>query len=142
MKIVYIDMDDTICKYTEALELAKKKNPNQTYPQSQWGFFIGLQPIDGAIDAINRLKEKYDVWILTRPSSKNLNCYSEKAYWVANNLGEKMVDKLIISPDKSLSIGDYLIDDNIWSGFKGEQLLFGSDKFKNWDLVLEYLMRD
>jgi 5'(3')-deoxyribonucleotidase len=56
------------------------------------------------------LKENYDVWILTRPSYKNIN-YSEKAQWVLNHLGYDVQEKTIMCGDKSLLKGDYLIDD-------------------------------
>jgi 5'(3')-deoxyribonucleotidase len=48
------------------------------------------------------LKENYDVWILTRPSYKNINSYSEKAQWVLNHLGYDVQEKTIMCGDKSL----------------------------------------
>lgn len=33
----------------------------------------------GAIESFKKLQEKYDVWILTRLSFRNVNCYTEKA---------------------------------------------------------------
>jgi len=46
---------------------------------------------------------------------------------------------------KNFLIGDILIDDRKWNGakdFKGEWIEFGSEKFPDWDAVmnrLEYL---
>jgi hypothetical protein len=40
-------------------------------------------------------------------------------------------------------MGDYLIDDRTKNGageFKGELIHFGTDKFPDWDSVLEYLL--
>jgi len=138
--IAYVDMDDTLCRFYKAAKKALTENPTQPYPQSQWGFFLGLEPMEGAIDGFRKLEEKYDVWILTRPSTKNLNCYTEKAKWVLDHLGQDIVDKLILCPDKALLKGDYLIDDKIWSGFEGEQIHFGQGDFKNWESVVKYLM--
>jgi hypothetical protein len=45
-----------------------------------------------------------------------------------------------MSPDKSLLMGDILIDDQLWVGFKGSQILFGgtssSGDMIDWAWVL------
>ena len=140
---LYIDMDGVLCNFYKAALEALRKNPEQKYPQSQWGFFLKLEEIPGAIDAVNKLKEKYDVWILTRPSFHNVNCFTEKAQWIWDHLGFDMVKKTIMAGDKSLLKGDYLIDDTNTAGqsdFEGEWIHFGSEKFQNWNDVLEYLI--
>jgi 5'(3')-deoxyribonucleotidase len=140
---IYIDMDDTLCDFSGASADAKLKNPTQKYPQSQWGFFCDLKPLLGAVESVARLRELgHDVWILTRPSVKNLNCYSEKAYWVQKYLGEDMVEKLILACDKSLLKGDVLIDDHDGFGqkeFEGEWIQFGTGNFTSWDDVMSYI---
>jgi len=142
-KIVYIDMDDTICHYSIKRSKNLLSDPSNQFPQSVPGFFLDLDPIYDAIESIELLKEKYDVWILTRPSVKNLHCYTEKATWIKNHLGEDMVAKLILSPNKSLLKGSYLIDDTTAHGnseFEGELIQFGTDKFKTWKDVTDYLL--
>ena len=127
-KIVYIDMDDTICDFTTPFKTGEYK---LKYPQSKVGFFLDLKPIEGAIEGINTLQSKYDVWILTRPSIKNIHCYTEKAAWIRKYLGEEMLNKMILCPDKSLVKGDYLIDDDNRHGqteFEGEHIHFGKDE--------------
>jgi putative heme-binding domain-containing protein len=47
---------------------------------------------EGAIEGVKTLQTKYDVWILTRPSIKNTNCYTEKAEWIKKYLGEDVSD--------------------------------------------------
>ena len=42
-------------------------------------------------------------------------------------------------------MGDYLIDDMTKNGadnFMGELIMFGSDKFLNWESVLSYLLEE
>jgi 5'(3')-deoxyribonucleotidase len=131
-------MDGVLCDFYGAARKALKENPKQPFPQAQWGFFLKLKPIDGALEAFNYLFENYDVWILTRPSTRNVNCYTEKAQWVWDHLGEKAVDKLILSCDKNLLKGDYLIDDNHWD-FEGEHIHFNTEKFPNWETVVKYI---
>lgn len=142
-KRVYIDMDGVLCDFYGAAAKSIVNNPNRKYPQSKIGFFVKLDPLEKAIESFNKLSEKYDVWILTRPSFRNTHSYTEKADWVLKNLGFKALEKTIFSGDKSLLKGDYLIDDQIGAGqdrFEGELIRFGSDKFKGWKEVMEYLM--
>ena len=139
-EIVYVDMDDTICKYTEH-HAAEYSRTNLKYPQSQKGFYLKIVPISGAIEAVNKLNEIFDVWFLTRPSYKNAHCYTEKRLWIEEHFGLEWCNKLILHPDKSLAIGHYLVDDHPWPGFKGEQLLFGSKKYPNWNKVYNTLLR-
>lgn len=143
--IVYLDMDDVLCDFTGAFYKYIERNPGIQYPQSQFGFFANLAPIEGAIDAVNALmkSEKYDPYILMAPSIHNPLCYTEKRVQVENKFGLEFVNKLIISPNKSLLKGAYLIDDNNkgkgQDNFEGELLHFGSEDFPDWKAVRKYL---
>jgi 5'-nucleotidase len=143
MKRIYIDMDGVLAKFLKRQLEVKRKFPNLQYPQSQYGFFSRLEPIENAIESVIELNKHYDVWFLTRPSFNNIHCYSEKAEWILNYFGFDLLQKLIICGDKSLVKGDYLIDDSTIHGqteFEGELILFGSDKFKDWIEVKKYLL--
>jgi 5'(3')-deoxyribonucleotidase len=141
MKRIYVDMDDTLCDFTGPFKSGEYK---LKYPQSKVGFFLDLQPLEGAIEGMNILMTKYDVWILTRPSIKNIHCYTEKAEWIKKYFGEDFLDKLILCPNKSLVKGDFLIDDDNRHGqpeFEGEHIHFSKDeRFMNWSQVVDYLM--
>lgn len=142
-KRLYIDMDGTLCDFDKAFDKGIAESPSQIYPQSKYGFFADLDEMPGAIESFNLLKEKYDVWILTRPSFKNINCFSDKAKWVLDHLGYSVLEKLIICGDKSLVKGDYLIDDMCGHGqenFEGEWIQIYNGEFKNWEIVVNYLM--
>ena len=131
-------MDGVLCDFYKAAQKELLENPSQPYSQSKWGFFIKLEPIEDAIWAFKELSKHFDVWILTRPSTKNIGCYTEKAQWVLDHLGEEALERLILSCDKTLLKGDYLIDDNYWN-FDGEHIFFGKD-FKDWKSVVNYLL--
>jgi 5'-nucleotidase len=135
---IFVDLDDTLADYTSAYEQGALN-----YPQAEFGFFAGLKPLYGGIGYLKYLQSKsnINVWILTAPSTKNLLCYSEKAVWVKKYLGEEFLERLIISPDKTLIKGDILIDDKPWD-FEGEQILFGSKDFPDWAAVATYLNKE
>jgi hypothetical protein len=40
MKRVFIDMDGVLCNYHGAHQKALQLNPEEPYPQLQWGFFL------------------------------------------------------------------------------------------------------
>jgi 5'(3')-deoxyribonucleotidase len=138
-KIVYVDLDDVMCNFTKSYN--EKKSEEYFYPQSIYGFFRNLEPIEDAINSYKILEHYYDVYILTAPSVYNPLCYTEKRDWVEKHLGFETCRKLIISPNKGLLKGDYLIDDNIHIGFKGEHIHFGNEKFPNWKAVLKHLIK-
>lgn len=131
-KVIYVDMDDTLCDFTRAYQSDLQTNPSILFPQSQYGFFTKLEPLPGAIKAVKELAELNDVWILTRPSILNPLCYTEKRVWVEKHLGLEWCHKLIICPEKSLLLGDILIDDILWPGFKGTQIMFNN----NWNQIM------
>ena len=102
-----------------------------------------LEPIEGAIDAFHKLNSKYEVYILSTPAWSNPASYTEKRLWVEKHLGPPSKKKLILSHNKGLLIGDYLVDDRIANGvadFKGEHIHFGQSGFENWDKTLNYLL--
>lgn len=137
--VLAIDMDLVLADFYKAYYKRKEEDPEIKYPQSEYGFFENLEPLPGAIDAYHKLKTKYNVKILTAPSARNPLCYTEKRNWVERHLGTDAVYRLTITKDKHLFKADILIDDTPFPRFEGEQLLFGSEKFPNWESVLREL---
>lgn len=143
-QIVFVDMDDVLCDYTETHRRQRKMQPDILYPQSIAGFFQSLSPICGAIASVHELRKQYNVYILTAPSTRNPLSYTEKRLWIEAQFGYEFTKKLILSPDKSLLNGEFLIDDQA-SGkgqekFMGELIHFGSQRFPDWRSVLGYML--
>jgi 5'(3')-deoxyribonucleotidase len=142
--VIYIDMDDTLMDYKSANASALLNNPAQPFPQSQVGFFLNLEPLEGAVDAYNMLKVwGHRVLFLTAPSVLNPACYTEKRMSVERHFGFAACEDLIIAHDKSLLIGDILIDDRVDSNrqneFRGKLIHFGSEECPNWESALMWV---
>lgn len=136
--IVLVDQDQTIANFEgyflkrwrmlyprrKFIPLEKRKNFQiaDDYPQrykkdiygifSAPGFFLNLPLIAGAPAAIAEMEKLgFDVYICTSPLSGAPRCLTEKYLWVEKYLGPSLVKKLIITKDKTLVRGDFLIDD-------------------------------
>ena len=153
VRIILIDMDNTITDYSQKMaEELSKIYPNggitkdnwfedsgltsvRKYIQSRSGFFFSLQPIDGALDALRELDQRYTIFIVSSPSD---TCHSDKVKWIKHHFGEKWARKLILTKDKTMIVGDILIDDKI--EINGEShptwrhILFGQSYNKHSDL--------
>ncbi|HVB02085.1 MAG TPA: hypothetical protein VNE41_00050 [Chitinophagaceae bacterium] len=108
------------------------------------GFFTSLEPIVGAVEAYRKLSRQYEVYILSTPDWAGVHSWTEKRIWVEQHLGEAAYKKLILSHNKGLFTGRALIDDRIRNGvdrFSGEHIHFGTDRFPDWQAVLEYLAK-
>lgn len=74
-------------------------------------FFFDLLPVRGALAAMKILAEQAEVFICTAPLLSNKSCIRDKVRWVEKYLGSEWLRRLIITKDKTLVYGDYLIDD-------------------------------
>lgn len=143
-KRIYCDLDGVCANLKKLADKKLQQNPLMIYPQAEYGFFMEMEEIEDAVKVVKILAEHYDVWFLSAPSYKNPLCLAEKNYWVRNHFGPEWPERLILSSDKSLLIGDYLIDDNITGrnqeNFKGEFIHFGHGKYLTWKMVYDYFM--
>jgi 5'(3')-deoxyribonucleotidase len=138
---VLVDMDAGMKVWSDKLGLPIRELFDKDFYHIPH-FYRDLPAVPGAIDAFNRICDKYEVYILTAPSWENPSCYTDKRLWVGEYLGEKAYKRLIISNDKSLFTGKALIDDRTKYGvtkFKGEHIHFGTEKFPDWESILKYL---
>lgn len=76
------------------------------------GFYLGMSPLPGALDALKDMAVAgLDVWICTSPLKAFRHCVAEKYDWVEKHLGTGWVSRLILTRNKGLIQGRYLIDD-------------------------------
>lgn len=144
-KIVYVDMDDVLCDFTQMYNASKERHPEIEYPHSVPETFLNLAPIDGAIEGFRALSANpaLDVYILSAPSVFNSHSYTEKRLWVERHLGLDAAHRLILSTHKHLNHGDFLVDDQVdghgQEKFSGELLHFGSERFPNWSSIIHHI---
>ena len=142
-KIIYIDLDGVVADFDKAvsnLSSSEKSDYINNY-QNITGIYAKLQPIPGSIVAIKKISKNYDTYILTAAPWHNPSAWSDKLIWVKKFIPQ-MKKRLIISHNKHLNKGDFLIDDNTYNGaanFQGKLIRYGSDEFKDWDIILKYL---
>lgn len=75
-------------------------------------FYADLDPIEGWAEAMLKLDERgNDVRIVTTPWWDNHDCMRDKANWVAKHLGEDWRKRIVLTGDKTLVMGDVLVDD-------------------------------
>lgn len=136
-KIVYIDLDGVLADYDSKKAVTTEKERNKK------GFFESLEPINYGVWGFKVLDQYFDVYILSTAPWSNIHSWSEKRIWVEKNLGDEAYKKLILSHNKGLLKGDFIIDDRTVNGvsdFEGEHIHFGSEKFPNWETVVKYLI--
>lgn len=105
--------------------------------------FHYLPPYEGAITAVNRLFELFDVYFLSTPMWEIPESFSGKRIWLEKHFGDKCKKRLILTHRKDLNIGDYLVDDRLRNGaseFTGEHIHFGTEEFPDWNVTLQYLI--
>ena len=145
LKVVYVDMDDVLVDFQSGIDSLsdEERRVYKDNIDNVPDIFSKMQPLDGAIEGYKKLTEHFDVYILSTAPWNNPSAWSDKLLWVQKHLGDIAYKRLILSSNKNLNAGDYLIDDRTANGasdFKGEHIHFLTEKFKNWDDVLNYLI--
>lgn len=76
------------------------------------GFYSALRPIPGAKRALKAMvKAGHDVRIVTSPWVSNPTCASDKLNWIVEHYDSHWGARVVITTDKTIVRGDYLIDD-------------------------------
>ena len=145
MKILYIDMDNVLVNFQSGINALtnEEKEAFKDDLDDVPGIFSKMKPVEGAIDAYKELSKHFDVYILSTAPWNNPSAWTDKLLWVQKYLGDLAYKRLILTHNKNLNAGDFLIDDRTANGageFKGEHIHFLSERFKNWDDVLGYLI--
>ena len=147
--VVYIDMDNVLVDFGSGIDKLSEevKERYEGILDEVPGIFAMMEPMPGAIDAVEKLSEHYELYVLSTAPWKNPSAWSDKLEWIQKYFGKEegavFYKRLIISHHKNLNRGDFLIDDRLKNGageFKGDLIRFGSERFPDWETVTEYLL--
>jgi 5'-nucleotidase len=141
-KRVYVDMDGVLVDYESGFD----GTPDELHGYDNTpNVFSKMLPLPSALEAFRTLAEKFDVYVLSTAPWNNPSAWTDKANWIKKYLDDVAHKRLILTHNKALCIGDYLIDDRTANGageFTGEHIHFGTDRFPDWDAVLAYLQEE
>lgn len=148
-KILHIDLDGTVADFSRAIKALSPETNTDVFSEEvddicakNPDIFHNLQPIEGAIDAVNKLFPLFDVYFLSTPMWHVPDSYIGKRLWVEKHFGALSEKRLILTHRKDLVIGDYLVDDTTRHGvseFKGVHIHFGTTYVPDWNAVLTIL---
>ena len=143
-KTLYLDMDNVLVDFPSGIARITpelRAEFDERFDEVP-GIFSLMDPKLGAIDAFLELSELFDTYILSTAPWNNHSAWSDKLLWVKRHLGQPAHKRLILSHHKDLNRGDFLVDDRVENGagrFGGEHIQFGTPRFHDWPLVMEYL---
>lgn len=113
------------------------------------GFFRHLTPIEGSVEAVKKLQEKYEIFIVSA-AMEFPNSLEDKYLWLQDNFPFIGWKNIIFCGEKIVNT-DIMIDDRVknFVDFEGRKLLFSSphnllisgyERVNNWQEVLDKLL--
>lgn len=102
------------------------------------------KPMSSMVKAYRYLLEHYSIYIVAAAPTNDTDYAKRMQEWTFENLGVAAYNRLILTNQKNLLYGDYLIDALETNGsqdFMSTRIDFGSDTFKTWEEVIEYFSR-
>lgn len=156
---MYLDIDGVLANFDQAMEAlcpginsAEQRKDEEAHKQKLLALcqcnptvFEELEPMEGALEAVDELFPLYDIYFLSSPMWFLPASFVGKRIWLENQFGEKAVRRLTLTHRKDLCLGDYLVDDRTINGaakFKGRFIHFGSAEFPDWKTTLPFLQME
>ena len=101
-----------------------------------WG-----KPRSSVQKAFRRLIESYEVYFVASADFNERGQMAEALTWAEQFFDAPSYNHVILTSQKHLLMGDYLIDTLPCDNFMGTVIPFGSDTFKTWEEIITYFDR-
>jgi 5'-nucleotidase len=143
-KRLYLDMDNVVVDFPSAFEHYTQEFLD-AHPEKDEieGIFSNMKPVEGAVEAIEKLYRYFDIYFLSTAPFANPSAWSDKVKWIQQYCPIVGHKRLILSHHKNLNKGDYLIDDRTRNGvlgFEGTHIHFAEANAQTWQQITEQLL--
>jgi 5'-nucleotidase len=140
---IFCDMDGVVVDFDS---YARKFGPTTQRIKELPGAYLEMDPIPGALEGVRSLIGMgHEVWLATKPPTGIPDAYADKVKWVLRHLPE-LKRRIILTHDKSLLLGDVLIDDRPHkanaNNFCGRLIVFGAAGCEGWPEVLDIFRKE
>ena len=122
---LFLDMDNVLVDTLLILNAIDMGGETVAKPDQIPGIFRDLPPVPGAIDAVNKLRDYYELYILSTAPWQNASAWQDKLIWLQHHFGDDekspFYKRVILAHDKSLSRTPEanLVDDRPYHGASG-----------------------
>ncbi|WP_371088930.1 hypothetical protein [Weissella confusa] len=122
---LFLDMDNVLVDTLLILNAIDMAGETVAKPDQIPGIFRDLPPVPGAIDAVNKLNDYFELYILSTAPWQNVSAWQDKLIWLQHHFGDDekspFYKRVILAHDKSLARtpGGILVDDRPYHGASG-----------------------
>ena len=145
---VFVDMDNVLVNFQSGIDKISEEDRKayENKLDDVPGIFALMEPMEGAIEGYKWLCQHFDTYILSTAPWDNPSAWSDKLLWIKTHLPDEAKKKLILSHNKHLAHGHFLIDDRTANGagqFPGKHIHFGPEgtDFPDWKSVIAYMKK-
>ena len=96
---LYFDMDGVLVDFQSGIDKLSEdvKKEYEGNLDNVPGIFGLMEPKKGGIEAVHKLKEHYDVYILSTAPWKNPSAWADKVAWVARYLDDVFHKRIVMT---------------------------------------------
>ncbi len=145
-QIVFVDMDGILVNFQSGIDKISEEDKEKYHGDLDDvpGIFSLMEPNEGAIEGYKWLCQNFDTYILSTAPWDNPSAWQDKLHWMKKYLPDLAYKRLILSHNKHLAHGHFLIDDRTANGagkFPGKHIHFNEDGkgFEDWKAVIAYM---